>query len=86
MLFFERSKVIDEYKILDAGDVNLDRVGTTSLGNMTVEVLDAVNDYAALMETLFDFEQIRQLLTSGKFNMCMDSLHAVDRSLCQSHF
>ena len=74
---FERSKVIDEYKLLDVEDVNLDRVGTTSLGNMTVDVLDAVNDYAALMETLFDFEQIRQLLTSGSFNMCMDSLHAV---------
>ena len=74
---FERSKVIDEYKILEAGDVNLDRVGTTSLGNMTVEVLDAVNDYGALMETLFDFEQIRQLLTSSNFTMCMDSLHAV---------
>ena len=74
---FERSKVIDEYKLLEAEDVNLDRVGTTTLGNMTVEVLDAVNDYAALMETLFDFEQIRQLLTSGSFSMCMDSLHAV---------
>lgn len=74
---FERSKVIDQYKILEAEDVNLDRVGSTSLGNMTVEVLDSVNDYAALMETLFDFEQIRQLLTSGSFKMCMDSLHAV---------
>ena len=74
---FERSKVIDEYKILEAEDVNLDRVGTTSLGTMTVEVLDSVNDYGALMETLFDFEQIRQLLTSGNFKMCMDSLHAV---------
>ncbi|MEM7062766.1 MAG: alpha-D-glucose phosphate-specific phosphoglucomutase [Cyanobacteria bacterium P01_B01_bin.77] len=74
---FERSKVLDEYQILEASDVNLDRVGTTALGNMTVEVLDAVNDYAALMETLFDFEQIRQLLTSGSFSMCMDSLHAV---------
>ncbi|MEA5465637.1 alpha-D-glucose phosphate-specific phosphoglucomutase [Leptothoe sp. PORK10 BA2] len=74
---FDRSKVIDQYQILDVEDVNLDRIGPTSLGNMTVEVLDAVNDYAALMETLFDFEQIRQLLTSGKFTMCMDSLHAV---------
>ncbi|MEM6251366.1 MAG: alpha-D-glucose phosphate-specific phosphoglucomutase [Cyanobacteria bacterium P01_D01_bin.156] len=74
---FDRSKVIDTYKILEAEDVNLDRVGSTSLGSMTVEVMDAVNDYAALMETLFDFEQIRQLLTSGQFNMCMDSLHAV---------
>ncbi|MEM7795625.1 MAG: alpha-D-glucose phosphate-specific phosphoglucomutase, partial [Cyanobacteria bacterium P01_C01_bin.118] len=83
---FERSKVIDKYQILEAEDVNLDRVGTTSLGNMTVEVLDAVNDYAALMETLFDFEQIRQLLTSGKFNMCMDSLHAVTGPYAKSIF
>ena len=74
---FEHSKAISEYQLLDAEDVNLDRIGTTTLGNMTVEVLDAVNDYAALMETLFDFEQIRQLLTSSQFSMCMDSLHAV---------
>ena len=74
---FEHSKAISEYQLLDAEDVNLDRIGTTTLGSMTVEVLDAVNDYAALMETLFDFEQIRQLLTSSQFSMCMDSLHAV---------
>jgi phosphoglucomutase len=29
------------------------------------------------MESLFDFDRIRQLLTSGNFRMCMDSLHAV---------
>ena len=74
---FEHSKAISEYQLLDAEDVNLDRIGTTTLGSMTVEVLDAVTDYAALMETLFDFEQIRQLLTSSQFSMCMDSLHAV---------
>ncbi|NEP20228.1 MAG: alpha-D-glucose phosphate-specific phosphoglucomutase, partial [Leptolyngbya sp. SIO4C1] len=74
---FERSKSITEYKVLDASDVDLDRISTSKLGNMTVEVIDAVNDYAALMEVLFDFEQIRQLLTSGSFQMCMDSLHAV---------
>ncbi|MBX2864854.1 MAG: alpha-D-glucose phosphate-specific phosphoglucomutase [Leptolyngbyaceae cyanobacterium MAG.088] len=83
---FERSKVIDEYKILEVSDVNLDRVGSTSLGTLTVEVLDAVNDYAALMETLFDFEQIRQLLTSGNFTMCMDSLHAVTGPYAKSIF
>jgi phosphoglucomutase len=74
---FERSKTIQSYKILDSSDVNLDRIGTTQLSNMTVEVIDSVNDYAALMESLFDFEQIRQLLTSNQFRMCMDSLHAV---------
>ncbi|MBD0336789.1 MAG: alpha-D-glucose phosphate-specific phosphoglucomutase [Cyanobacteria bacterium Co-bin13] len=74
---FANSQKISSYKILDASDVNLDRVGSTQLGNMRVEVIDSVNDYGALMETLFDFNQIQQLLGSANFRMCMDSLHAV---------
>jgi phosphoglucomutase len=74
---YARSKVINEYKILEAGDLDLDKTGTTQLNGMTVEVIDSVNDYAQLMESLFDFDRIRELLTSGHFRMCMDSLHAV---------
>ena len=74
---FERSKTIDAYKILEASDVNLDRIGTTQLSNMTVEVIDPVADYGALMETLFDFAQIQQLVSGGSFRACIDSLHAV---------
>jgi phosphoglucomutase len=74
---FQRSQVIDEYKILDASDVDLDRIATHTLGNTRVEVIDSVTDYAALMESLFDFDQIQQFITSGNFRLCMDSLHAV---------
>ncbi|MDJ0702163.1 MAG: alpha-D-glucose phosphate-specific phosphoglucomutase [Leptolyngbyaceae cyanobacterium MO_188.B28] len=74
---FDRSKVIDAYKMLDVSDVDLDRIGATQLGSMKVEVIDPVTDYAALMESLFDFDQIQQLLTSGKFRICIDSMHAV---------
>ncbi|HEY9613224.1 alpha-D-glucose phosphate-specific phosphoglucomutase [Allocoleopsis sp.] len=74
---FARSKVIDQYKILDAADVELDKLGTFQLETLTVEVIDSVADYAELMESLFDFDRIHQLLTSGQFRMCMDSLHAV---------
>ena len=74
---FARSKVIDAYPILEASDVDLDRIASTQLGSMKVDIIDPVTDYAALMEALFDFDQIQQLLTSGKFRMCMDSLHAV---------
>ncbi|MEM9003425.1 MAG: alpha-D-glucose phosphate-specific phosphoglucomutase [Cyanobacteria bacterium P01_F01_bin.86] len=74
---FERSKTIEAYKILETSDVNLDRIGTTQLGNMTVEVIDPVADYGALMETLFDFAQIQQLVSGGSFRACIDSLHAV---------
>lgn len=73
---YDRSKVINSYKILDVADINLDKLAVLRLGDMTVEVIDPVEPYARLMESLFDFAKIRQLLQSG-FRMCMDSLHAV---------
>ena len=74
---FARSQVIDGYSILSALDVDLDRLGESQLGTMKVEVIDSVTDYQALMESLFDFDRIHALLTSGSFRMCMDSMHAV---------
>jgi phosphoglucomutase len=73
---YERTKTITEYKMLNASDVDLDRLGTTTLGQMEVEVIDSVADYQALMESLFDFDRIQSLLT-GNFRMVMDSMHAV---------
>jgi phosphoglucomutase len=72
-----RSRTIDRYRILDAPDVPLDRVGTQRLGDMTVEVIDPVADYAALMERLFDFAALRALLSGGRFRMRFDAMHAV---------
>lgn len=74
---FDRTQSITAYKILEVSDVDLDRIGTTQVGNTTVAVIDSVADYAAQMETLFDFAQIQELLSSGTFRICVDSLHAV---------
>lgn len=73
---FERSKVIDSYKIVDAPDIALGQIGTQQVGDMVVEVIDPVADYAALMETLFDFDAIRALFASG-FTMTFDAMHAI---------
>ncbi len=73
---FQRSKEIEEYKILEAPDVDLDATGTGRLGAMTVEVIDPVADYAALMEKLFDFAAIRAMFAGG-FRMAFDAMHAV---------
>ena len=62
---FARSKGIREYRILQAPDVDLDRLGETDLGRMKVEVIDPVADYAELMASLFDFEAIRRLLADS---------------------
>ncbi|MFN7102748.1 MAG: alpha-D-glucose phosphate-specific phosphoglucomutase [Pseudorhizobium sp.] len=73
---FERSKTIEEYRIADAADIDLDTVGSFDLAGMTVEVIDPVADYAALMEELFDFAAIRDLI-SGGFRVVIDSMGAV---------
>lgn len=73
---FARSRVITGYRILDAPDLDLDRLGETTLGDMVVEIVDPVADYAALMERLFDFGAIRALFAGG-FRMSYDAMHAV---------
>ncbi|TVR81533.1 MAG: alpha-D-glucose phosphate-specific phosphoglucomutase [Rhodospirillales bacterium] len=73
---FARSREITAYRIAEAGPVDLDALGTRALDGMAVEVIDPVADYAELMETLFDFDAIRDLF-AGSFRMCFDGMHAV---------
>ncbi|MES2539819.1 MAG: alpha-D-glucose phosphate-specific phosphoglucomutase, partial [Pseudomonadota bacterium] len=73
---YQRTTEITEYKVLEAQDVDLSRVGRHQLGTMLVDVVDPVRDYAALMETLFDFPAIREMFAGG-FRMRMDSMCAV---------
>ncbi|TCS00787.1 alpha-D-glucose phosphate-specific phosphoglucomutase [Rhizobium sp. BK418] len=74
---FARSKVIESYKIADFADVNIDRIGKEELpGGMILSVIDPVEDYAALMEELFDFGAIRNLISLG-FRVAFDAMSAV---------
>ena len=71
---FARTKEITGYRILEAQDLDLSQPGETRLGEMTVEIVDPVSDYAELMESLFDFNAIRALLETG-FRIRMDSMN-----------
>ena len=84
---FAKSKVIGQYKIADLADVDIDHLGVTLMaeGQFSVEVIDAVQDYADLMEELFDFSAIRSLLKSG-FRMQFDAMHAVTGPYAQEIF
>ncbi len=79
---FARSKAITQYKIADLPAVNIDTLGETRFAGanagetFTVQVIDAVQDYADLMQSLFDFSAIKALLGSG-FEMKFDAMHAV---------
>lgn len=83
---YARSQTIDQFKILEVADVDLDQLGPVQLGEMTVEVIDAVADYAELMQSLFDFDCIRAYLSSTAFRMSMDSMHAVTGPYAQVIF
>ncbi|MDP1906946.1 MAG: alpha-D-glucose phosphate-specific phosphoglucomutase, partial [Hyphomicrobium sp.] len=72
---FARSKALTSYRIVDAADIDLDRIGLQSVAGMAVEVIDPVADYAELMESLFDFAAIRALFAGG-FRLCFDAMHA----------
>ncbi|PWE57365.1 alpha-D-glucose phosphate-specific phosphoglucomutase [Metarhizobium album] len=73
---FARTKVIDSYKIADFADINLDVIGKQTIAGMIVSVIDPVEDYAALMEELFDFGAIRNMISLG-FRICFDAMSAV---------
>jgi phosphoglucomutase len=73
---FARTKGIKEYRISDAPDLDLDRIGSTTLDGMTVDVIDPVTDYLALMRDLFDFEAIQAMIADG-FTMTFDAMSAV---------
>ena len=74
---FEKSKTISTYKMADLPQVNIDQIGETKFdGGFSVQVFDAVVDYADLMQEIFDFSAIKTLLASG-FAMQFDAMYAV---------
>ena len=73
---YQESKNIREYKIYESEDIDLSELGTQKLGDMTIEVIDPVKDYAAMMEQIFDFNALRQLFAKG-FRMKFDAMNAV---------
>ncbi|WP_417719136.1 alpha-D-glucose phosphate-specific phosphoglucomutase [Salipiger sp.] len=73
---FEATKTITEYHIVDSQDVGLRIAETVMLGDMEIEIVDPVEDYAAMMAGIFDFAAIKALFRSG-FKMRFDAMHAV---------
>lgn len=73
---YARSKMIDQYKTVDTPDIDLSQLGVHDVAGMSVEVIDPVADYAALMASLFDFDAISAMFRSG-FTLRFDAMHAV---------
>jgi phosphoglucomutase len=70
------TRTIESYKIAEVADINLDMEGSQDVAGMEVVVIDPVSDYAELMEKLFDFRAIRNLIGGG-FRIVFDAMSAV---------
>jgi phosphoglucomutase len=73
---FARTRTIDRWLSVDTPDIDLDNLGSTTVGAMPVIVINPVMDYADLMEELFDFHAIRASIRQG-FRMVFDAMNAV---------
>ncbi len=73
---YARTRDLSEYRISDAEAPDLSQPGTTRIETMDVEIVDPVADYAALMETLFDFDAIRAAIAGG-LTLRFDAMHAI---------
>jgi phosphoglucomutase len=79
---YRRTLEISAYNSIDAPDIDLSRLGELRVGDMIVNIIDPVADYAELLESLFDFERIAALLARPDFRMRFDAMHAVTGPLC----
>ena len=73
---FACTTTLDQYSIVDAAPIPLEAPGRHAIGAMAVEVIDGVDDFVALMQQLFDFDRIRDLIRSD-FPLAFDAMHAV---------
>ena len=71
-----RTRQIEQFRIGDAANFPIDERGSFTVEAMLVEIIDPVGAYAELMESLFDFAAIRELLKAG-FSLSFDAMHAV---------
>lgn len=75
---FQQTLSISQYQSIESDDIDLDQLATLQVGQAQIEVIDPVADYADLMESMFDFDTMKNLLSNGEFRMCFDAMHAVN--------
>jgi len=75
--FYQEACKLSSFRIVDAAPIDLDTIGKSSLGELRIEIIDSVADYAEMMEHLFDFDRIKTLFKADVFSMAFDAMHAV---------
>ncbi len=75
---FAITKEIKEYQIArEVPRISLATPGTARFGDMTIQVIDAVGEYADLMKSIFDFGSLKTFVSRSDFSMVYDSMSGV---------
>jgi phosphoglucomutase len=75
---FEQTLSIKEYQTIDTNNIAIDQLATLQIAQCRIDIIDPVSDYADLMESMFDFDSMRALVTQDDFRLCFDAMHAVN--------
>lgn len=74
---FETSKSLRQFLTCETQEVDIDTIGETHLGKMKITVMDGIADYADLMQSLFDFDLMRDFVAMPDNRVIVDSMSAV---------
>ena len=74
---YQATTTITEYHSALLDDTDLDCLGETQVGTLTLHIIDPVADYAALMADIFDFNLIKDSIAAGLITLTFDAMHAI---------
>lgn len=74
---YDNTRSIIEYQLADLPELELTAGKEYQFNNTTIRVVDSVDDYSTLMQSLFDFDLISSAIKSGGLRLCFDGMHAV---------
>ena len=72
-----RSQSIDHYKTTNIPDIDLDTIGSQQIDTLKIKIIDPVTDYAELMQSIFDFNLLKQSISSGYITLLFDAMSAI---------
>lgn len=74
---YKNTCIISEYKVADIADINLDSLGQQFIDDLIINIIDPVSDYTDLMASIFDFELLKNSISTRYITLCFDAMHAV---------
>lgn len=74
---YQRSKTLTHYQIHEPEHIDIDGLGEQTLAELKITVIDGVDDYVDLMESLFDFPLIKRFLAQPQNTIVFDAMHAI---------